>query len=93
MSIKNDLRKGGGLGEEGPKIGPDRGLADDGKRNEVQRNESAQFSLSVSDCLPVSTTMSVAEWTQDPLSRNFELHTPEKSNSTSVPPCGWLTKC
>ena len=28
MSIKNDLRKGGGLGEEGPGVGPDRRLAD-----------------------------------------------------------------
>ena len=42
MSIKNDLRKGGGLGEEGPGVGPDRGLADDGKRNEVQRNEDGR---------------------------------------------------
>ena len=28
MAIKNDLRKGGGLGEEGQKIGLNRGLAD-----------------------------------------------------------------
>ena len=43
MAIKNDLRKGGGLGEEGPGVGPDRGLADDGKRNEVQRNGDGRF--------------------------------------------------
>ena len=31
------------MGEEGPNIGPGRGLADDGKRNEVQRNGDGRF--------------------------------------------------
>ena len=31
------------MGEEGPKIGLNRGLADDGKRNGVQRNGDGRF--------------------------------------------------